>query len=311
MIASADAGKKQPSTTKAASKVAAATPQQRPATRIAMLEPQAGDPAIALQSQRPSFQHVPSPSTESTIQNTQTFPSSEILETKVTEQSTSANMNSAAKEIVSTDITPEPAVKQRAEDDKLKEEMEAALAIRSSTDNSYFESTGHLAMTGPTGSRYSRTIRSPRSARSNKLKDNPRSDSEAAMPVLLDEDPFASEPKNPVVDILIQQPSERRPVSKVENLVATTQQPGWPIALVRSDLPDDMWWVQQMVGIRNRSFASRVNFGNDASLPGSVYHLVIVFLDSADEARRFRIAKQFKDLPEGLRRSREFTFVRK
>ena len=198
MIASADAGKKQPSTTKAASKVAAATPQQRPATRIAMLEPQAGDPAIALQSQRPSFQHVPSPSTESTIQNTQTFPSSEILETKVTEQSTSANMNSAAKEIVSTDITPEPAVKQRAEDDKLKEEMEAALAIRSSTDNSYFESTGHLAMTGPTGSRYSRTIRSPRSARSNKLKDNPRSDSEAAMPVLLDEDPFASEPKNPV-----------------------------------------------------------------------------------------------------------------
>ncbi len=125
------------------------------------------------------------------------------------------------------------------------------------------------------------------------------------------EDPFASQPRNPIVDVVIQQPFERRPVNKVENLVAMTQQPGWPIALVRSDIPDDVWWVQQMVGIHHRSFTSRVNFGNDSSLPGSVYKLVIVFLDSADEARRFRIAKQFKEIHEGLRRTREYIFVRK
>ena len=59
------------------------------------------------------------------------------------------------------------------------------------------------------------------------------------------------------------------------------------------------------------AFAARANFGNENSIRGSVYHLVFVFLDSPDEVRRFRIAKQFRELPEGIRRSREFTFTRR
>ncbi|MCR9197178.1 MAG: hypothetical protein NXI04_00905 [Planctomycetaceae bacterium] len=112
-------------------------------------------------------------------------------------------------------------------------------------------------------------------------------------------------------DVILQQPLESRPVSRVENIVAVTKAKGWPVALVRSDLPDDHWWVQQMVGIRGNAFAARANFGNENSIRGSVYHLVFVFLDSPEEVRRFRIAKQFKDLPEGIRRSREFTFTRR
>lgn len=112
-------------------------------------------------------------------------------------------------------------------------------------------------------------------------------------------------------DVILQQPLESRPVSRVENIVAVTRAKGWPVALVRSDLPDDHWWVQQMVGIRGNAFAARANFGNENSIRGSVYHLVFVFLDSPDEVRRFRIAKQFKELPEGIRRSREFTFTRR
>lgn len=38
--------------------------------------------------------------------------------------------------------------------------------------------------------------------------------------------------------------------------------------------------------------------------------MVIVFLDSPDEVRRFQIAKQFKDIPEGTRRSRGFHYIR-
>ena len=98
---------------------------------------------------------------------------------------------------------------------------------------------------------------------------------------------------------------------RMENVVGVTQAKGWPVALFRSDLPDHEWWVQQMVGIRGNAFAARVNFGNEYSISGSVYHLVFVFLDSPDEVRRFRIAKQFKKLPEGIRHTREFTFVRK
>lgn len=112
-------------------------------------------------------------------------------------------------------------------------------------------------------------------------------------------------------DVILQHPLENRHVARMENLIGVTRAQGWPIALVRSDLPDDFWWVQQMVGIRGNSFAARVNFGNEHSISGSVYHLVIVFLDSPEEVRRFRIAKQFKELPEGIRHSREFTFIRR
>lgn len=132
----------------------------------------------------------------------------------------------------------------------------------------------------------------------------------AAWPSEETDDGFGTNSEVPLEDVILQQPLESRRVDRVENVVAVTRAKGWPIALVRSDLPDDFWWVQQMVGIRGNAFAARANFGNEDSIPGSVYHMVIVFLDSPDEVRRFRIAKRFKELPEGSRHSREFTFVR-
>lgn len=94
-------------------------------------------------------------------------------------------------------------------------------------------------------------------------------------------------------------------------MIGATRAVGWPVILIRSDLPDDQWWVQQMVSAGGNSFSGRVNFGNEHSVTGSVYHMVIVFLDSPDEMRRFRIAKQFRELPEGIRHSRRFTYVRR
>lgn len=111
-------------------------------------------------------------------------------------------------------------------------------------------------------------------------------------------------------EVAIQTPLESAPVGRVENVMAMTRAKGWPIALIRSDLPDDVWWVQQVVGIQGNSFAARVNFGNEYTLSGSAFDMVIVFLDSPDEVRRFRIAKQFKELPEGVRHSREFHYIR-
>ncbi|MEJ7591880.1 MAG: hypothetical protein WKF77_10050 [Planctomycetaceae bacterium] len=113
-----------------------------------------------------------------------------------------------------------------------------------------------------------------------------------------------------IEEVVIQTPLESALVGRVENVVAMTRARGWPIALIRSDLPDDVWWVQQVVGIQGNSFAARVNFGNEYTLSGSAFSLVIVFLDSPDEVRRFRIAKQFKDIPEGVRHSRDFHYIR-
>ena len=111
-------------------------------------------------------------------------------------------------------------------------------------------------------------------------------------------------------EVALQTPTENAAVGRVEDVVATTRAKGWPIALVKSDLPGDVWWVQQVVGIHGNAFAARVNFGNEYSIRGTIYHMVIVFLDSPDEVRRFRIAKQFEEIPRGVRRSREFNFIR-
>lgn len=192
---------------------------------------------------------------------------------------------------------------------------------------SYFEATSHLAIRSamqsptegnpPSGSADKRGSKTKKSV--NALDQEMRLAMSGRVPIVsgnsdvipTDADPFASSAKHTIVDVVLQQPLEIRKVKRVENVVAQTNTPGWPIALVKSDLPDDHWWVQQMVGIRGNSFAARVNFGNENSIPGSVYHMVFVFLDSADEVRRFRIAKRFKELPDGTRRSRKFTFTRR
>lgn len=216
----------------------------------------------------------------------------------------------------------------------LNAEMNTALTTRPvEKPTAYFESTGHLAMIPPpratnNGNRPAAPVKQETTARKDS-KRRPRgaeaksaasapveatssfgSSESGSWPVDVVDDGFGTNAATVLEDVILQQPLENRPVGRVENVVAVTRAKGWPIALVRSDLPDDFWWVQQMVGIRGNAFAARANFGNEESIPGSVYHMVIVFLDSPDEVLRFRIAKRFTDLPEGCRHSREFTFVR-
>ena len=212
----------------------------------------------------------------------------------------------------------------------LNAEMNTALTTRPvEKPTAYFESTGHLAMIPPpratnNGNRPAAPVKQETTARKDS-KRRPRgaeaksaasapveatssfgSSESGSWPVDVVDDGFGTNAATVLEDVILQQPLENRPVGRVENVVAVTRAKGWPIALVRSDLPDDFWWVQQMVGIRGNAFAARANFGNEESIPGSVYHMVIVFLDSPDEVLRFRIAKRFTDLPEGCRHSREF-----
>lgn len=191
---------------------------------------------------------------------------------------------------------------------------------------SHFDATAHLAMkSGGLGSSESsssvvssdpqvadgRVSRKISKADERKMRDDMAALTGARSGSVPKDGGFGVSPEAVLEEVILQQPLESRLVGRMENVVAVTRAEGWPIALVKSDLPDDYWWVQQMVGIRGNAFAARVNFGNEHSIRGSVYHLIFVFLDSPDEVRRFRIAKQFKDLPEGIRRSRQYTFTRK
>ena len=134
----------------------------------------------------------------------------------------------------------------------------------------------------------------------------------SAVPAAADRTSHTQVREDPAVleEVVIQTPREGHPVAQIEDVIAGTNARGWPVVLVRSDLPDDLWWVQQGVEIQRNTFAARVNFGNTRSLSGTSYRLVVVFLDSQDEMMRFRLARQFKELPEGLRRSREFRYTR-
>jgi hypothetical protein len=231
---------------------------------------------------------------------------------------------------------------------------------RPAVSDSYYDATGHLAMSGQgqspdplanapiavareTGEPVSKdqVAAHGNSTDDSKTKDSKRGssrrrgkkdDASAAgdqsgddekMPVSRsDANPFLSNPLvrtkgvddvDPALiqEVVINTPAENSHVNRVEDVVATTAAKGWPIALIRSDLPDDVWWVQQVIGIQGNSFGARVNFGNEHTVRGSAYRMVIVFLDSPDEVRRFRIAKQFKEIPAGVRRSREYNYIRK
>jgi hypothetical protein len=222
-------------------------------------------------------------------------------------------------------------------------ETEPEMPSRSAVEDTYYQATGHLAManqphvsdsgTGsisrPNSSQSAKSdgSRSSSDAKTRKGKKTSKTKAEESEKAVDDGVPMTAgqgdgaplpmvtgaETEDVAVvieDVAIQSPLENRVVNRVEDVVAMTGAKGWPVALIKSDLPDDVWWVQHMVGIQGNSFSARVNFGNEHSIAGTQYHLVFVFLDSADEVRRFRIAKQFEEIPKGVRRSREFLYIR-
>lgn len=117
------------------------------------------------------------------------------------------------------------------------------------------------------------------------------------------------EEDQPFIQIEIGSPREGATVGRVERLYAYTNVPGWPVVLVSSSQDDDSWWAQPVVGRHAHQIGAKVHFGNDESFSGSSFRLVILLLDSEEEAVRFRTARQFKEIPRGIKRSREFRYV--
>lgn len=131
-----------------------------------------------------------------------------------------------------------------------------------------------------------------------------------ALKLALGVDPQAAEKSDDIVNIVLLSPQDGGNVGQVVDLVAQTDVAGYPVVLVRADNDDEYWWVQHFVARRNQYIAARAHFGNNDSFPGSPYALTILMLDSAEEAVRFRAARQFKELPKGIPRSKVFHFVR-
>jgi len=111
--------------------------------------------------------------------------------------------------------------------------------------------------------------------------------------------------------LAIVRPTAGSTVRQTEDLFASTPELGWPVVLVRSEIDGDHWWVQQLVTRRGTGIAARVNFGNTETIPGQVFELLVLMLDTEGEAIRFRTARKFDELPVGIRKSQIFRFTRR
>lgn len=96
-----------------------------------------------------------------------------------------------------------------------------------------------------------------------------------------------------------------------EEFVATTSVPGWPVVMVRSETEGDHWWVQQLVARRGNVIAAKVSFGNEETIAGHRFDVVVLLLESSAESVRFRTARKFKELPDGVKRSVVYRYVRR
>jgi hypothetical protein len=123
--------------------------------------------------------------------------------------------------------------------------------------------------------------------------------------------PTTIEPSASVVDVRMLSHPDGSLVDRVSDMVIQTAAQGWPVVLVRSGLKDETWWAQQSIARRGQQIACRVHFGNQQSVAASHFRLVVLFLDTSEEAVRFRSAREFKEIPKGIRRSKEFRFIRK
>jgi hypothetical protein len=121
----------------------------------------------------------------------------------------------------------------------------------------------------------------------------------------------AHEPEAPIVDVRTVSHPEGSFVDRVTDMVIQTNATGWPVVLARSELDDEPWWAQQSIARRGEHIAVRVHFGNQQSAAGSPFRLVVLFLDTPEEAVRFRLAREFKEIPGGIRRTKEFRFIRR
>lgn len=104
------------------------------------------------------------------------------------------------------------------------------------------------------------------------------------------------------------QDAEVEMMSEVTGKVLTR---GWPIVLVKADLPDCLWWSQEWAAPTAAAghFKAKVRIGNDKSKDGSRFRLVVVMAKSEDDARRFKPGVSFKEIPEELPRSTETVVV--
>lgn len=79
---------------------------------------------------------------------------------------------------------------------------------------------------------------------------------------------------------------------------------GHPVLLVRADLQDTPWWVQEPVEMLSpKLFRGKARFGNAKTRPRTRFFLVAIVLPSKEAAEEYQVGQQVKSLPVDVPRS--------
>ena len=87
-------------------------------------------------------------------------------------------------------------------------------------------------------------------------------------------------------------------VGRVQDVVATVTEVGQPIVFVKSDTPNEPWWVQNVPRPSGlKQFSVRLIFGNEKTPPGSKFHVVAMLLPNNPSATQYHVGQQLAQLP--------------
>lgn len=109
---------------------------------------------------------------------------------------------------------------------------------------------------------------------------------------------------------LITSPSPDAKVKTVTEVSGKMTSEGWPVVIVRSDLPNDQWWTQGQAKFgEGGSFTSTARFGNEKTQNGRGFLVAILTFPSAKAAEAFAPGTALETLPVGIPVSKEVAVI--
>ncbi|MDA0587716.1 MAG: hypothetical protein O3C17_06870 [Planctomycetota bacterium] len=95
-------------------------------------------------------------------------------------------------------------------------------------------------------------------------------------------------------------------VTQREVLTGKLGQQGYPVLLVKPDLPDAQWWVQEHATVEaDGRFQVQARFGNEETPPGTQFKVVVLVLQNREELQLWEPGDVIEKLPALVPRSKE------
>jgi|GEM_PF-3265881 hypothetical protein len=99
-------------------------------------------------------------------------------------------------------------------------------------------------------------------------------------------------------------------VSQRQDLTGKLISPGAPVVLVRADIVDARWWVQEHAVVEpDGRFRVSARFGNNKTKPGTRFDVVVLVVPSSVELEQWKPGDVLENLPSTVPRSQEMTAV--